>query len=221
MGNVEMSKNEIKTFDQTKVENVKEIENIEIDSAITNINVSVSNSTTEEIEARFHGNVSVVKSGEIFFEVSKENNKIKILVKPTGTYNKLNLDLDIVLPKKIFNELSIKSYTSLSINLNEGVLANYIRVYCECSKLTSKAIFESAKFFNEGGDVEVYTYANDDIFLNVSTNVGDISITLNNINYINLHANNTSRILNKKKQIQNGYCADIKVSTIIGKIDIK
>lgn len=88
-------------FDEVKAKDCSNIEKISINSALYDVNVSVSNSS--KVEAHFYGEANI--DGDVNFDVYVVNCELIITLKFTGNCSYGNLKLDVTIPQK-----NIQSY---------------------------------------------------------------------------------------------------------------
>ena len=131
-----------RTFDEKKSEETNNVKKILIDSATINVDVSASNSS--KIEARLYGQAII--DGKVNFDVKRVGDALKIVAELTGiTYNG-NLQLDVVVPYKMFDLISAES-SSANIVLGRGVIAESIRLISTSGDLETDAEFANASIF--------------------------------------------------------------------------
>lgn len=203
-------------FDERKSEDCSNIDKISIDSAFSNINVCVSNSS--KIEAHFYGEAEI--DGDVNFDVQVVNRKLIITLEFTGTCFNGNLKLDVTVPKKTFEIISAKSL-SADITLNKGVSTDYLKIKTQSGDLETNAKVNNVSVSTMSGDVELCIDATQDINVEVSTMSGDVSAKFNNIGYINLSTSSMSGHVKNRHIGSIGYSADVDISTMSGDITIR
>ena len=203
-------------FDERKSEDCSNIDKITIDSKVTDVNVSVYNSS--KIEAHFYGEAEI--DGDVNFDVRVVNRELRITLQFTGICFYESLKLDITLPQKTFKVISAKS-SSADITLNEGVSTDYLKVKTQSGDLETNATVNNVSVSTMSGDVELCIDATNDISVEVSTRSGDVSAEFNNIAHINLSTSSKSGDVKNRHKGSNGYTADVDISTMSGDIRIR
>lgn len=202
-------------FDERKAEDCSKIENIAINSAFADVNVSASNSS--KAEAHFYGEADI--DGDVNFDVRRVNCELKITLEFTGNYFVGNLKLNVTVPQKTFKVISAKS-SSANITLDEGVSTDYLKVNTQSGDLKTNAVFNTVSVSTMSGDVNLCIDATQDINVDVSTMSGDVSAEFNNIGHINLSTSSMSGDVRNKHKESRGYNADVYISTMSGDIRI-
>ncbi len=203
-------------FDEKKSEYANNVENITIDSAVADINVSISNSSN--VEAHFYGQANI--DGGISFDVRKVNRDLKVTLQFTGNCYNGNLKLDVTLPQKIFKVITAKS-TSADVTLNEGVSTDYIKVKTLSGDLETNATFTNASISTISGNVDLCIDAKKDVSVEITTISGDVSTEFKNIRYINISTSTISENVKNTHKSVSGHIANVDVSTMSGNIKIK
>ena len=203
-------------FDEVKAKDCSNIEKISINSALYDVNVSVSNSS--KVEAHFYGEANI--DGDVNFDVYVVNCELIITLKFTGNCSYGNLKLDVTIPQKIFKVISANS-SSANITLNEGVLVNYLKAKTISGDLKTKATVNNASVSTMSGNIGFCTNATQDINVEISTMSGNVSVEFNNIGHINLSTNSMSGNVKNLHKERRGYNADVDISTMSGNISIK
>lgn len=203
-------------FDERKVKDCSNIEKIAINSTFVDVNVSVSNSS--KVEAHFYGEANL--DGDVNFDVRVVNRELKITLEFTGNCFNGNLKLDVTVPQKIFKVISAKSL-SANITLNEGVSTDYLKVKTQSGDLETNATVNTVSVSTMSGDVELCIDATQDINVQIFTMSGDVSAEFNNIGHINLSTSSMSGDVRNRHKGNNGYTADVDISTMSGDIRIR
>lgn len=206
-----------KRFDNRKSEDARNIEKITINSAVADINVTVSNSS--KVESHFYGNAQT--DGEIIFDVCMVNYELKITLKFIGNFYNGDLKLDVTVPRKIFKVITAIT-SSADVTLGEGVSADYIKVKTKSGDLEACAAVNNISVSTVSGDVELDINATKDISIEISTVSGDVSTKFNNVKHIELSASSRSGdIRNYCHKGRTGHTANVDISTLSGDISIK
>lgn len=203
-------------FDERKVEECSNIENITINSKFVDVNVYVSNSS--KVEAHLYGEADI--NGDVNFDVQVVNRELRITLKYPGNRFYRNLQLDVSVPKKTFEVISAKS-SSADITLNKGVSTDYLKVNIKSGDLETNATVNNISVFTMSGDVKLCIDATKDINVKVSTMSGDVSAKFNNIGHINLSTSCRCGDVINCHTGSRGYNADVDISTMSGDIIIR
>lgn len=210
------TKTELRDFDETKSENADNIEKISIDSAFFNVNVSATDTT--EITAHFYGQAEV--NGELIFEFLKVGSELRIFIKFKGNCCNGVLNLDISVPDKTFKAISAKSM-SANVVLGENVSSERLNVETQSGNFETRATFEKAFASTMSGNIDLYIKAKTDIKAELSTMSGNVSAELSNLKNINLSTKTMSGNVNNYYKTENGYAADLNISTMSGNIRVR
>lgn len=103
-------------FSKEKSIEADKVYRIAIDSQWAEVNVLVSDSS--KIEVKLYG--SAYADGDFRLDIQKEWRNTEIKLKFIGVYYKGNLKLDVILPKRKFEELEVCSFLG-EIKINEDV----------------------------------------------------------------------------------------------------
>ncbi len=206
-----------KKFDETKIEKARNIKEIFVDSDISYVKFSVSDSS-KEVKIHFYGDV--VTDGDIDFKVYNLEPELRIVSKLVGSSFRSNLNLDITVPRKmLFKKISIKTISG-GIYLTKEVSAKSIKVESKSGSLENYAKFSKYYVDTMSGAINIVAYADNDISIVASSMSGSISIELNNIGDVMLSASSMSGRVRNSHKGQRGYSADIDASTMSGNVMI-
>lgn len=203
-------------FDATKIKDANNLDKVIIDSTFADVNVLVSDSSNAEVH--FYGHAEL--DGNITFDVQVVNRELRVILKYIGNYFNGELQLDITLPQKTFEVISVTSSSS-AIVLNNGVSANHLIVKNMAGDLKTSATFTNASINTVNGDIRLDTNATTNINLDISTMSGNVSVNLNNIGHINLSTNPIGKMVQNTHKDISGYTADVSISSMSGNIKIK
>lgn len=204
-----------KFYDKRTTNGTAGIKKILIDSTFVEINISVSDSPN--IEMFFYGYAEADR--DINFNANIENNELKIALKAAGTYYEGNLKLDITLPRKTFEAITVRSVTA-NITLHEGVLAEYIEIDTPFGNTNSRAKFAKLFINTKGGSIKLYTKAEKNIDVEIRTITGNVLTELASIGPLKAITKSTlGRVKNQYKG--DGYSATMQISTMSGDITIR
>lgn len=206
----------VQNFDERKFEDASSVEKITIDSAVADVNISVSNSS--KIEVHFYGRADI--DGDIDFDVRMVKHELIIALKFICNCYNGSLKLDVTVPRKIFKTIAAKS-SSADITLGEGVSMEYLKVKTQSGNLETNVIFTNASITTMSGNVELYIDATKDINVDISTMSGNVSAEFNNISDIGLSTRTMSGNVRDYHKGGTGYNANVDISTMSGNIRIR
>lgn len=205
-----------RNFEEIKTEDGSNIEQIEIEATSGDIKISVSDSS--EVVAHLYGEVE--NDEDINFDVRVINQELRIILKIEENYVSRNLKLDITIPKKKFKLISANSISANFI-LEKDVLVESLKVRNQLGNLVTNATFNEVYVSSIKGNVDICINAMQNITIVVSTMDGDVLIKLDNIAHIDLLAKSMNGYAKNFHKCDNGYNADLYISTIRGDIKIK
>lgn len=209
-------KKKILIFDERKFEDSTDIENIVIDLIVGEVNISVSSSS--EIETHFYGEVET--EGEAQFSVQVANKELKIAFKITDKCYKHNLKLDVVLPKKIFFEISARTLLG-NIALRKNVSAYDLNLQTINGNVETDAEFADAYISTIKGNVKLNVDAQENLWVEISATHGDVVATFNNVCLINLYARSIHGKFTNSHNSRDGYLANVEILVMEGDVTIK
>lgn len=183
-----------KKFDETKKESANGVNQITIDS---DVNVTVSACNTNEVTAHLYG--CVIMDSNLELCVTRISDEIQISVKSeesSTSYSNMSifsgssviinnfstggLTLDIQIPARAFDKLSIKSKNA-NINLTSTVNANTIAVDNKNGNIDVSATFQVLNAECKNGNIDVDSEACCDVRLDVTSKNGNVDVYLSNI----------------------------------------
>lgn len=202
-----------KEFDERKEENTDNIEKIVIVSALTDINISASNSS--KVEAHFYGNATIDK--DVNFEVKKINRQLRITVNYSGTCGNSNLKLDIKVPIEKMFKIYAESVSS-NIIVDE-LIAEHFGAQTVSGNVEIKAKLKDITVDTVSGNVDINIKANSDIKMRIETVSGNINLGLDNLEKIKLSSDSFNGYVGSHNTDNTNYIANIKISTVSGIIN--
>ena len=203
-------------FEKIKTEDGSNIEQIEIEATSGDIKISVSDSS--EVVVHLYGEVE--NDEDVKFDVRVINQELRIILKIEENYVSRNLKLDITIPKKKFKLISANSISANFI-LEKDVLVESLKVRNQLGNLVTNATFNEVYVSSIKGNVDICISAMQNITIVVSTMDGDVLIELDNVAHIDLLAKSMNGYAKNFHKCDNGYNADLYISTIRGDIKIK
>ena len=159
-------------------------------------------------------------NGELIFEFLKVGSELRIFIKFKGNCCNGNLNLDISVPDKTFKAISAKSM-SANVVLGENVSSERLNVETQSGNFETRATFEKAFASTMSGNIDLYIKAKTDIKAELSTMSGNVSAELSNLKNINLSTKTMSGNVNNHYKTENGYAADLNISTMSGNIRVR
>jgi len=168
-----------KTVDVTKTETAYSTLSLNISSQLANINISTWDN--DNVQARLHGNIS--KGQNISLNMSKAYKKIKISVDIDACSDAFcianNLELDIQVPLKLFEEVIIKSHNG-NISL-KSLSTSIVAASCNNGNISCYILPKNLFLSTKNGNVILKATAVKDSNLELNSKNGNISVKLNNI----------------------------------------
>ncbi len=203
-------------FNQKKIKDSSDIDKITIDSKFVDVHVLTSNSS--KIQAHFYGEANI--DGDVIFDVQVVNRELRITLKFTGICVSGNLNLDVTVPHKMFDMISLRS-SSADFTLNEGVLTDYLKMETKSGDLETHATVNNVSVSTMSGDIDLYINAEQDVSVKISTKSGDVSVEFNNIRHVNLSTSSMSGKVRNRHNGNRGFTANVNISTMSGDIKIR
>ena len=186
-----------KKVDERKCERSEGIRRIGIRS---NVPVKVSAEKCKNVEAHLHGtfvgdgnpNLSVTRSENkilIVAEVDDNGNNISIFSSNSVIINNCGntggLNLDVILPEEMFEEIFLESKNG-NVNVTNSVNANEIRVDCKNGKVNVSATFKQLTIDCKNGSIDVISEAQSDVRLDITSKNGTVNVSVGNIGTSNV-----------------------------------
>ena len=189
------SNNDYKNFDETKREAADMVNRIIINSII---DVKVSACDTNDIIAHLHG--SAITSNNTELSVTRHRHEIRISAQTNKRSNdnmsmifqnsvivgnfsfcsNANLMLDIQIPRKVFERISIESEHG-KIAIDSAVKSNSITAKSTSGNINVSADFQDLIAKTVHGNVYIASEAYCDVKLNVDITTGNADVTIGNI----------------------------------------
>ena len=152
----------------------------DIDRIIINcegVNAIVNQTKTDKVEVDVRGNIFSDK--DLIFYLLKGQNKLTITVKINNWIAKPNVFVDIKIPEKVFENITVKSKKS-AIRIDD-VNAKEILIVGVNSDTECYADFEKLVLSSSNGDVSVFVNAKNDVCIDANSSNGNIIIFTGNI----------------------------------------
>jgi len=204
-------------IDERKFQSAENVESISVHSSVCNVNIFATDSP--RIEAHLHGEASI--DGKVDFDVNHHNKRLEIDLEYTGACFNGALSLDIAVPYKTFEMLSVQS-ASADITLDESVSARFIKLNTKSGNLEINSKFQRLEASTASGDIDLCTYANEDINIDISSMSGNIEVEIENARNMNVSAQTMSGHVRKRnKPTATGHNVHGKISTMSGTIIIR
>lgn len=212
-----MNCEESKKIDEQKSTKANNISQIHVNSDFANIILTPNNSDSESVDAHLSGNITT--DGNTEFEVNTSGNEIQISAKLTGNYMNGDLTLNIAIPAKMFDKITVINEDG-NITLDKGINSKTLVLKTQNGNVHSSALFESINAKSMNGNVKLCVNANSDIKLNASTLNGNARVELHNISQCNLSASTDNGIVKNRFTASKGYVVNGKVSSMNGDVKI-
>lgn len=232
-GNLETQKVEKK-----KIITDETIRKIAIESSC--LDVTLGKSETNHIEVRLYGEMGGTEKekAQVQISTSVTDQKLKIGYELPSIVQNLQLNLEVLLPERKFQELSIDSDSGdiliKEIEVSETIiksLSGDIRCDITSQKLTIKnqsgdircnTASPKINLNVVSGEIKVKLDAKSNVELKGSNTAGNIKCTLKNIRHLNFSANTVvGSVKNKYRECEEGYNLNIKLNTVSGDIVVK
>lgn len=187
-----------KMFDETKSESASGVKRIII---VSDVDVKVSTSNQNEVTAHLHGEANtdvdlkpyLTRLGdEIRISVESEEDSnihrtismisvgsVMINESSFSSYSD-NLTLDVQIPTKVFEELSVEGKNA-NIDVYSSVNANNIALFNKNGNSHVLATFQVLSIHSKNGNVKVNSEAHCDVGLNITNKNGNVDVTIGNI----------------------------------------
>ena len=110
---------------------------------------------------------------------------------------------------------------SANVVLGENVSSERLNVETQSGNFETRATFEKAFASTMSGNIDLYIKAKTDIKAELSTMSGNVSAELSNLKNINLSTKTMSGNVNNYYKTENGYAADLNISTMSGNIRVR
>lgn len=211
----EETKGETKKFDLIRTEDVNNVEAITIDSEF--VNVCITGTKSSNIELNLYGEAEV--DGKLDLDVERIHRELKISVNAQGNFFNSNLQLDIALPPKKFESITING-VSADVDIYNEASAKVLKVKTVSGDIGSTAIFERGYVETKSGDINLRIKAESDFNVEVNTVSGNVNLHLTNIEDLNIHKYSISGDFRNHCRSQSGYTANVDITTISGDITI-
>ena len=211
-----ISNGKTQKFDEKKVEDGNAVDKIIVYSTFVDVNITVSKSAN--IEVHFYG--EAVVDGDISFDSKLAGRELRVAVRASGNCYNVNLKLDISLPSKTFQVISVESMSG-DITVGEKISCGHLELKTSSGDVNTEAVFKYTVVETMSGDVELYTEAQSDIDVKIKTMSGDVLTELNNIGHINLSTRTISGDVNNRHRIREGHIANVNISAMSGDIKIR
>lgn len=201
-----------------KKEEASEIKKIKIIS-VFDINIlSEYKENVSDIKAHLWG--SIETDGEVIFNVFKENDEIKIITDLTENSHNRFLQLDITIPKKIYDTIEFESNLA-SVHFGREIRANSIKAKTISGDISSNTTFTNASIITNSGDIDISNKAEKDIFMEIYNKNGNITLEFINIGNIDFEISKTSGKIKNNRKNEIGYNANVKIRTLSSNIYIE
>lgn len=203
----------LKRFDETRVEDGSNIDRIFINSQIGDVRLYASNSS--KVKVHCYGNCSE----NVEFDAFIVSGELRVLVKAEG--NVLgNVNLDVAVPKKTYKQISVTTVSS-DIVVDKMLRAEFLKIKTASGNLETSMSFNKAFISLASGDVDLYTKAMSNISIYISTMSGNVLAEFDNIGYIELDTRTMSGDVKNRHRSNGRFEANVQISTMSGNIKIK
>ncbi len=207
---------ELKELQRKKCKSFKNIESIVIDSELVNVNIFVAE--TSKIRAHFYGKSNVECDANL--KITRIDKELRIVLNFSGNFYMIDSKLDIILPKKIFKKIYIKSDIS-NVIVNKDVLVESVEFCTVTGNFESYALASKVSASTKSGNVKIDINLTKDIEIKAYTINGNINVKLKNIRIVNLTRSVMTEKIKEFYAEKGQYSATVNVSTMTGNIVIE
>lgn len=201
-------------FDREQTVDGKNVERIDVYSEIADVKISSSLSST--VSAHLHGDAFII--GDINFTINVNKGLLSIELLPMEEYVGTTLSLDICVPYKIYEEVSVKTSKAKNITISDDISAKDIFLKSEDGALFSNATFSNISLVTSRGITELHISPKEDIFVTFSTDSGPAFLDFSNLGNVNLSTFSSMELIHNNHKSGSGYDANVKISTSKGSI---
>ncbi len=211
------SKRQLRRVDEKKLVDAEGIEKITIDSSVFDINLYVSKDSSK-IQAHCYGEVNIDGDVELQTYVAKDEVKIEVIM--NGNCYAGQLKFEVIIPDKTFKRIRTKSICA-NVKIEEDVSAQTIEAETTSGNIDTQATFSNASLETISGNISCYIDATGDIRAKFSSVSGNVLLELANLKKVNLSARSVSGNVQNLYREEDGYSAEVKVTTVSGDVRIK
>lgn len=207
-----------RNLDEKKFGTNPNAKKVRIDSAIADVHVISLNSS--KIEIHLHGSIDCEDDVDFEIQGDEESDEIRIKLRFTGSCYYSDLQLDVIIPHKLFKLISVKTL-SANIVIAKEVLTERIEVKTRHGRVAVDATFRKAEITTFNGNVELYTEAQKDIEVKIITVSGNIMGEFRRIGQLELLTSETKGFVRNSHKREVGHTAKVEISTICGDVTIR
>lgn len=208
---------ESKKINEMKSIRIDKINKIKINSDLADITVSVDNCDT--VKAHYHG--EVVTDGNIKWSLTKYGDEINIVAKMNANIFNGSLKLDVVIPKKMFRLISVKSKNGTA-EFNKNVETSCLKVNLQNGSIESEADFQEITAQTMNGSIDISISAKSDIEISASSINGNVNVELDNVGSCDISTSSMNGSVRKKPHNCTGkYRATGEISTMNGNVRVQ
>lgn len=198
--------------DEQKVIDATGIQSVSIESKAGNIHVHASDQPV--IVTHLQGEVP--SSTNFSLSVHIENAKLVVKIPNGSTGFSNNVSLDVTLPKRVFNELSVESVSG-KIKIDEEVMTENLDIESVSGKIETQATFTHTRIHTKSGKMKLLFNAKRIIYAEVSSTSGSVRAKLKNASCAKIVFQSASGKLQKCfEENANGCPANIWITTLSG-----
>lgn len=225
-------------INEKRCEKATNIDKILIDTSFIDVNIKAVDSGL--IEANAIGQIGGYKGDEkLKFDFKVRNRQLMISINFDGCCHYSNLQINIHIPRKLFDEISINTVSadvklsgaistkllkiktsSGDVWITSGVVVEKIEVGSTSGDVKSEMNFTGAKIRCTSGDIKLEMNAKNDVNADISTTSGDIKMKFHNFKKLRLLPHTICGDV-KNEYVESGkYIGDFTVATVTGDIRV-
>jgi hypothetical protein len=208
---------ETKKINETKRVRSEGINKITVDSSLADVTIAVGNTT--DVEVFYNGEVCT--DGKLQFDVATSADEVSVFAIINGsTFNMNRLKLKILVPKKEFKLISVKSQNG-SAEFCKDVAAERIRLNLQNGSIKSEAAFKKIIAKSMNGNIDIDVIAKSDIAISADSTNGNVGVKLKNIGDCNISTSSMNGFVRNCHNSTGKYKATGNVSSMNGNVTVQ
>ncbi len=203
-------------IDDTKCVGAEKVSNLRVDSDLASITITTGEK--EEVQVHYYGEVCTSDIPRL--DVTASCGEVNITAKIEDSVTSCNLKLDVVIPRKMFKFIFVKSCNG-RVELGEEVKTESMKITSENGSIYSKASFKEIITKSMNGSTHISVSAKSNIDISASSMNGSITVELANIGSCNISASSMNGSVKNMYNATGEYKATGDISSMNGSIKIK
>ena len=206
---------EPKEIDKTKKIRADDITQIRVSS--NNANVTISIGDRDDVEVHYHG--KVYTDGDVDVDINKFGQEATINVENTSNNMYGNLQLDVIIPQKIFECISVKTVTG-NVLLYRNVEAKKIKINSVNGNLVEEVCCEEIDAQSQNGIIDIFVIPKSNIEMYAKSINGSVTVDVSKFGLCTIRTSSVNGLA-RNEHIANGkFRASGKVSSINGMVRV-